>query len=56
MRASKTLDLNIADDGLPAGLQIVGRHFEDATVLKAASDFEQASRWADKRPQLSQKS
>ena len=41
------------DDGLPIGLQIVGRRFDDATVLRAAFAFEQASPWADKRPPLS---
>ncbi len=40
------------DDGLPVGLQIVGRRFDDATVLRAAAAFEQASPWADKLPPL----
>ncbi len=40
------------DDGLPIGLQIVGRRFDDVTVLRAAAAFEQASPWADKRPPL----
>ena len=40
------------EDGLPIGLQIVGRPFDDATVLKAAAAFEQASPWADKLPPL----
>ncbi|MEA3249672.1 MAG: Asp-tRNA(Asn)/Glu-tRNA(Gln) amidotransferase subunit GatA [Patescibacteria group bacterium] len=30
-------------DGLPVGLQLIGRHFDDKTVLKAAHAFEQAS-------------
>ncbi|WP_192257267.1 amidase [Mesorhizobium silamurunense] len=29
-------------DGLPVGLMITGRHFEDATVLRVASAFEKA--------------
>lgn len=29
-------------DGLPAGLMIVGRRFDDATVLRVAHTFEQA--------------
>ena len=37
-------------DGLPIGLQIVGRRFEDATVLRACAAFESARPWADKRP------
>jgi len=40
-------------DGLPVGLQIVGRHLADATVLRAAASFEQARPWHDKRPPLS---
>ena len=40
------------DDGLPVGLQIVGRCFDDVTVLRAAAAFEQASPWTDKRPPL----
>ena len=37
-------------DGLPIGLQIVGRRFEDATVLRACAAFEAARPWADRRP------
>jgi len=40
------------DNGLPVGLQIVGRRFDDATVLRAAYAFEQALPWADRRPPL----
>ena len=29
-------------DGLPAGLMIVGRHFDDATCLRVAHAFEHA--------------
>lgn len=37
-------------DGLPIGLQIVGRRFDDRTVLRAAAAFEKARPWAGKRP------
>ena len=39
-------------EGLPVGLQIVGRRFDDATVLKAAAAFERVSPWTDRRPPL----
>ena len=39
-------------DGLPLGLQIVGRRHEDALVLRAAAAFEAAAPWADRRPSL----
>lgn len=39
-------------DGLPVGMQIIGRHLDDATVLKASAAFERARPWADKWPAL----
>ena len=39
-------------EGLPVGLQIVGRRFADATVLRAAAAFEQARPWNEKRPSV----
>jgi aspartyl-tRNA(Asn)/glutamyl-tRNA(Gln) amidotransferase subunit A len=39
-------------DGLPIGLQIVGRRFDDVTVLRAAAAFERARPWAAARPPL----
>jgi aspartyl-tRNA(Asn)/glutamyl-tRNA(Gln) amidotransferase subunit A len=38
--------------GLPAGLHIVGRMFDDATVLRAAHAYEQAHEWCKARPKL----
>jgi aspartyl-tRNA(Asn)/glutamyl-tRNA(Gln) amidotransferase subunit A len=39
-------------EGLPVGLQIVGRRFADKAVLKAAAAFEGARPWAQRRPPL----
>ena len=39
-------------EGLPVGLQIVGRHLADADVLRAAGAYEQASPWAHHRPEV----
>jgi aspartyl-tRNA(Asn)/glutamyl-tRNA(Gln) amidotransferase subunit A len=39
-------------DGLPIGLQIVGRRYDDAAVLRAAAAFERARPWAQDRPAL----
>jgi aspartyl-tRNA(Asn)/glutamyl-tRNA(Gln) amidotransferase subunit A len=38
--------------GLPVGLQIVGRRFDEATVLRAAAAFEEARPWAGRHPEL----
>jgi amidase len=37
-------------NGLPVGLQIVGRHREDWSVLQLAHAFEQATRFGQRRP------
>ncbi len=39
-------------DGLPVGMQIVGRHLADRTVLAASGAFERARPWAHKWPGL----
>jgi aspartyl-tRNA(Asn)/glutamyl-tRNA(Gln) amidotransferase subunit A len=39
-------------NGLPVGLQIVGRRFDDLGVLQAAAAFETAEPWAGKRPPI----
>ncbi len=39
-------------EGLPVGLQIVGRRSDDLGVLQAAAAFEQAQPWAERRPGL----
>jgi aspartyl-tRNA(Asn)/glutamyl-tRNA(Gln) amidotransferase subunit A len=38
--------------GLPVAIQIAGKPFEEATVLRAAYAFEQASQWRNQRPSL----
>ncbi|MGE0748022.1 MAG: amidase [Rhodospirillales bacterium] len=38
------------DDGLPVGIQIVGRWLADTDVLRVAAAFESAQPWADRRP------
>jgi aspartyl-tRNA(Asn)/glutamyl-tRNA(Gln) amidotransferase subunit A len=39
-------------DGLPVGLQIVGKRFDDLGVLQASAAFEAMQPWAGKRPAL----
>lgn len=38
------------DDGLPIGLQVVGRRWDDALVLRACAALEAVAPWADRQP------
>jgi aspartyl-tRNA(Asn)/glutamyl-tRNA(Gln) amidotransferase subunit A len=45
----------VTADGLPIGLQIVGRRLDDALVLRASAAFEAAAPWRDRwRPILAE--
>ncbi len=48
-----TVPCGFSPDGLPIGLQIIGRWKEDVIVLRASAAFEQAHPWAGKRPPVS---
>jgi len=39
-------------DGLPIGMQLIGRPFEEATLLRAAHAYEQATDWHARSPGL----
>jgi aspartyl-tRNA(Asn)/glutamyl-tRNA(Gln) amidotransferase subunit A len=39
-------------DGLPAGLQILGKHFDEATILRVAHAYQLATEWHLARPGL----
>jgi aspartyl-tRNA(Asn)/glutamyl-tRNA(Gln) amidotransferase subunit A len=38
--------------GLPLGMQVLGRPFDDATVLRVGHAYEQATHWHRRHPQL----
>jgi aspartyl-tRNA(Asn)/glutamyl-tRNA(Gln) amidotransferase subunit A len=39
-------------DGLPVGLALTGRRLGEATVLRAAHAYQQATDWHERRPQV----
>ena len=41
-----------SSEGLPTGLQIVGRRFDDLTVLRIGAALEEARPWRQHRPPL----
>jgi aspartyl-tRNA(Asn)/glutamyl-tRNA(Gln) amidotransferase subunit A len=38
--------------GLPVGLQLIGKHFDEGTLLKAAYAYEQSAGWYKRKPEL----
>jgi len=47
-----SLPCGFDSQGLPIGLQIVGRPFDEETVLRVAHAYEQATDWHTRRPPL----
>ena len=43
-----------SSSGQPIGLQIVGRPFEESTVLQVADAYEAAAQWYKRKPQLNE--
>ena len=42
----------LSSDGLPLGMQLVGRPFDEATIIGIAAAYERATEWRDRRPEL----
>jgi aspartyl-tRNA(Asn)/glutamyl-tRNA(Gln) amidotransferase subunit A len=47
-----TVPCGFVASGVPVGLQIVGRPFEEVTVFRAAHAYEQATEWHRRRPAI----
>jgi aspartyl-tRNA(Asn)/glutamyl-tRNA(Gln) amidotransferase subunit A len=39
-------------DGLPVGMQFIGKHFSEETLLRVAYAYEQATEWHKKKPEF----
>ena len=48
-----SLPLHHDEDGLPVGVQLVGRPGDEATLIRLSAQIEQAEPWADRRPPVS---
>ena len=47
-----SIPAGFTEDGLPVGLQIIGRHLDDPSVLRASAAFEAAKPWANRWPAM----
>jgi amidase len=48
-----SIPLHWDDQGLPVGVQIIGRPADEATLIRLSAQLEDASPWADRRPPVS---
>ena len=47
-----SIPCGFSKDGLPIGLQIIGRHFDEETIIRAAYTFEQNTDYHTKKPKI----
>ena len=47
-----SIPCGFSDTGMPIGLQLAGRPFDELTVLRAAHAYEQATDWHQRRPPI----
>jgi aspartyl-tRNA(Asn)/glutamyl-tRNA(Gln) amidotransferase subunit A len=47
-----SLPCGLDNQGMPIGLQIIGKHFDESTVLRIAHAYEQVTEWHKKKPKL----
>jgi aspartyl-tRNA(Asn)/glutamyl-tRNA(Gln) amidotransferase subunit A len=47
-----SLPCGLSSKGLPVGLQLIGKPFDEATLLKAAWAYEQSTEWHKQKPSL----
>jgi aspartyl-tRNA(Asn)/glutamyl-tRNA(Gln) amidotransferase subunit A len=46
------LPCGFSKEGLPIGLQLIGRAFEEETILRAAHAYEQSTQWHRQKPAI----
>jgi aspartyl-tRNA(Asn)/glutamyl-tRNA(Gln) amidotransferase subunit A len=39
-------------ENMPIGMQIIGKHFDEATMLRVAHAYEQSTEWHKRKPKL----
>ena len=50
---SISVPVGVSDDGLPLGVQLVGRQGAEATLIGLAAQLEAELGWAERRPPVS---
>jgi amidase len=51
-----SLPMYLGDDGLPLGVQLIGRPVSEGLLLSLAAQLEAEARWHERRPAVAQRS
>ncbi len=47
-----SIPCGFTSNNLPIGLQLIGKHFDEETILKAAYAYEQSTDWHERKPKI----
>jgi len=47
-----SIPCGFTSNNLPIGLQLIGKHFDEETLLKASYAYEQSTEWHERKPNL----
>jgi aspartyl-tRNA(Asn)/glutamyl-tRNA(Gln) amidotransferase subunit A len=47
-----SIPCGFTQSGLPIGMQLIGRHFDEETILRVAFAYEQSTEWHKKKPRI----
>ena len=47
-----SIPCGFTEAGLPVGLQVIGRHFDEESILKISHAYEQDTEWHKRKPNL----
>ena len=47
-----SLCCGFSSSGLPIGMQIIGKPFDEGTVFRVGNAYEKAAKWCERNPQL----
>ena len=47
-----SLPCGFDEDGMPIGMQVVGKHFDEGTILRLAHHYEQSTEWHRRKPRM----
>ena len=46
------IPVGLSDQGMPVGMQLMGKHFDEATLFKLAHAYQQVTEWHKEKPTM----